>query len=232
MIRLIPMKILLIEDEVKVVQSLKKGLTENQILVDHAYDGSSGLALATKGGYDVIVSDIIMPKLNGIDFVKLLRAGGHHTPILLMTALGDTDNKVEGLDSGADDYLVKPFEFRELLARIRALSRRYQDRIRAKSVLKFSDITMNLDTKEVFRNSKKIELTPKEFALLVYLIQNNERVISKQEIAEQVWDINFETNTNIIEVYINYLRNKIDKPFEKKLIHTLFGSGYIIKEAL
>jgi two-component system, OmpR family, copper resistance phosphate regulon response regulator CusR len=224
------MKVLIIEDEVKVVHSLRQGLMESDIAVDSAYDGYTGLSLAEGGQYDVIVSDIVMPRLNGIEFVKEVRKKGLQTPILLITALGATDDKVAGLDSGADDYLVKPFEFRELLARIRALSRRYHDRIRMGSILFFSDIEMNLDTRITTRSGIKIDLTPKESALLEYLIRNKERVISKQEIAEKVWDINFDTNTNVIEVYINYLRNKIDRPFEKKLIHTQFGIGYILKD--
>lgn len=224
------MKVLIIEDEVKVVHSLRQGLVESDIAVDSAYDGYTGLSLAEGGQYDVIVSDIVMPRLNGIEFVKEVRKKGLQTPILLITALGATDDKVAGLDSGADDYLVKPFEFRELLARIRALSRRYHDRIRMGSILSFSDIEMNLDTRITTRAGRKIDLTPKESALLEYLIRNKERVISKQEIAEKVWDINFDTNTNVIEVYINYLRNKIDRPFEKKLIHTQFGIGYILKD--
>lgn len=224
------MKVLIIEDEVKVVHSLSKGLMENDIAVDFAYDGQSGLALAESGSYDVIISDIVMPRLHGIDLVKKLREGGLQTPILLITALSATDDKVKGLDAGADDYLVKPFEFRELLARIRALSRRYHDKIKTGSILLFADVVMNLDSKSVHRSGKKIDLTPREFALLEYLIRNKTRVVSKQEIAENVWQINFDTNTNIIEVYINYLRNKVDRPFDKKLVHTHFGVGYILKD--
>jgi two-component system copper resistance phosphate regulon response regulator CusR len=149
---------------------------------------------------------------------------------MLLTALGATDDKVEGLEAGADDYLVKPFEFKELLARVKALARRGKDPATPKAMLAFSDIEMNLDAKIFTRAGKKIDLTPKEFALMEYFIRHQGRVISKAEIAEKVWDINFETSTNVIEVYINYLRNKMDKPFEKKLIHTLFGAGYILKE--
>lgn len=224
------MKVLLIEDETKVVQSLKKGLVEHQIAVDFAYDGHTGRLLAEKGDYDVIISDVIVPNLNGFELVRQLRQEGIRTPVMLLTALNATDNKVEGLDAGADDYLVKPFEFRELLARIKALARRGKDGPMQKTVLTFEDIEMNLDTKEFMRSGRKIELTPKEFALMEYFIRHQGRVISKSEIAEKVWDINFETSTNVIEVYINYLRNKMDKPFEKKLIHTLFGVGYILRE--
>ncbi len=224
------MKVLLIEDEVKAVKSLKKGLEENHIAVDFAYDGYTGRLLAERGDYDVIISDVIVPNLNGFELVRYLRNNGLLTPVMLLTALGATDDKVEGLEAGADDYLVKPFEFRELLARIKALARRGKEALYHKSVLVFADVELNLDTKEFTRSNKKIELTPKEFALMEYFIRNQGRVISKTEIAEKVWDINFETSTNVIEVYINYLRNKMDKPFEKKLIHTSFGSGYILKE--
>lgn len=224
------MKILLIEDEVKVVQSLKKGLNEHHIEVDFAYDGATGCLFAERNDYDVIISDIIVPGLNGFDIVKRLRSKGLRTPVLLLTAMGDTDDKVAGLEAGADDYLVKPFEFRELLARLKALSRRGKDPVQQKNILTFSDIEMHLDAREFMRAGKKIELTPKEFALMEYFIRNQGRVIPKAEIAEKVWDINFEIASNVIEVYINYLRNKVDKPFQNKLIHTMFGTGYILKE--
>ncbi len=224
------MKVLLIEDEVKAVQYLKKGLMENQIAVDFAYDGYTGRLLAERGDFDVIVSDVIMPNMNGFELVKHLRKMGIHTPVILLTALGTTDDKVEGLEAGADDYLVKPFEFKELLARIKVLNRRGKDIPYPKTTLTFADVEMNLDSKVFTRSGKKIDLTPKEFALMEYFIRHQGRVISKTEIAEKVWDINFETSTNVIEVYINYLRNKMDKPFGKKLIHTMFGSGYILKE--
>lgn len=224
------MKVLLIEDEVKAVQYLKKGLTENNIAVDFAYDGYTGRLLAEKGSYDVIISDVIMPAMNGFDLVRQLRRSGIHTPVILLTALGSTDEKVEGLEAGADDYLVKPIDFKELLARIRVLVRRSRNSAFQHTILTFADIEMDLDTKVFKRAGKRIDLTPKEFALMEYFIRCQGRVISKTEIAEKVWDIDFETSTNVIEVYINYLRNKMDKPFDKKLIHTLIGSGYILKE--
>lgn len=224
------MRVLLIEDEAKAVQSLKKGLNEHRIDVDLSYDGFTGHLLAERGDYDVIISDVILPNLNGFDLVRRLRNNGIKTPVLLLTALDSTDDKVLGLEAGADDYLAKPFEFKELLARIKALSRRGKDMPGRRAALSFADVEMNLDTKEFTRSGKKIELTPKEFALMEYFIRHQGRVISKAEIADKVWDINFETNTNVIEVYINYLRNKVDRPFDKKLIHTLFGSGYILKE--
>ena len=224
------MKVLIIEDEVKAVNSLAKGLKEYHIDVDYAYDGITGSKLAQANQYDVIISDIIVPGINGFDLTRELRSKGISTPVLLLTALSSTDDKVTGLEVGADDYLTKPYEFKELLARIKALSRRGKEPPVPKVTLGFSDMDMNLTTKEFFRQGKKIELTPKEFALMEYFIRHQGRVISKVEIAEKVWDINFETTSNVVEVYVNYLRNKMDKPFEKKLIHTVFGVGYILKD--
>lgn len=224
------MKLLLVEDEVKAVEALRKGLMENHFKVDIAYDGESGLALATSHSYDVIISDVIVPKLNGFEMVRKIRQNANTTPILLLTALLGTDNTVEGLDCGADDYLTKPFEFKELIARIKALTRRSQVAKKSPTILRFADVAMDMDTKSVTRGGQKVELTPKEFALLHYFISNQGRVVSKAEIAEKVWDIDFDISTNVVEVYINYLRNKIDKPFPQKLIHTLFGVGYILKE--
>jgi two-component system, OmpR family, copper resistance phosphate regulon response regulator CusR len=216
------MKVLIIEDEVKTVQSLK-------MVVEFAHDGLAGKQIAEEGNFDVIISDVIMPKLSGFELVKNLRQSGVKTPILLLTAMGATDDKVVGFEAGADDYLVKPFEFKELLVRIRALARRGKEESLPKTILSFADLEMNLD-KTCHRSGKKVELTPKEFALMEYLIRNQGRVISKTEIAEKVWDINFDTGTNVIEVYVSYLRNKLDRPFDKKLIHTMFGLGYVLKE--
>ena len=224
------MKILLIEDEVKAVKSLTKGLNEHQIEVDFAYDGDTGSTLAQANHYDVIISDIIVPGLNGFDLTRFLREKGVTTPVLLLTALGSTDDKVLGLEVGADDYLTKPYEFKELLARIKALSRRSKEPPAPRIMLITGGTEMNLTTKELYRDGKKIELTPKEFALMEYFIRHKGRVISKAEIAEKVWDIDFETTSNVVEVYVNYLRNKVDKPFERKLIHTVFGVGYILKD--
>lgn len=226
------MLVLLIEDEPKTVQSLKQGLEENNMDVHFAYDGQTGKNLAEKNAYNVIVSDVILPQINGIELCKLLRGQGLKTPILLLSALSDTSDKVLGLEAGADDYLGKPFEFQELLVRIRALARRFSANYKEEEppVLAFADLEMMLHTKECFRASKKIELTPREFALLEYLIRNKGRIISKTEIAEAVWGVNFDTGTNVIEVYVNYLRNKMDKGFDKKIIHTVFGSGYILRE--
>jgi len=224
------MKVLLIEDEVKAVQALTRGLNEYQIDVDFAYDGTTGCKLAEANEYDVIISDIIVPGINGFDLTRELRNRGITTPVLLLTALSSTDDKVTGLEVGADDYLTKPYEFKELLARVKALSRRGKEPPMPKITLSFGDTEMNLTSKEVFRQGKKIDLTPKEFALMEYFIRHKGRAISKAEIADKVWDINFETTSNVVEVYVNYLRNKIDKPFEKKIIHTVFGVGYILKD--
>lgn len=223
------MKVLIIEDEVKTVQSLRTGFEEEGVAVEVAYDGQTGRLLAERGEFDVIISDVIMPHTNGYELVRQLRQAGNTTPILLLTALGETEDIVSGLDSGADDYLAKPFQFKELLARTKALARRREGKNLPKNLLTFADVEINLDAKTCLRAGKKVDLTPKEFAFMVYLIQHAGRVISKTEIAEKVWDIHFDTGTNVIEVYVNYLRNKIDKPFERKLIHTVFGAGYVLK---
>lgn len=223
------MRLLLIEDEPKTVQSLKQGLEENGYEVDIAYDGLIGKQLAKKGGYQLIISDIIIPGINGIELCRELRHSGDETPILMLTALGSTDDKVTGLDAGADDYLVKPFEFKELLARVRALTKRGSTISQTAQILRFADIEVSMDAKTVHRSGNKINLTAREFNLLVYLIRNQGRVVSKVEIAEQVWDIGFDTGTNVIEVYVNYLRKKIDKDYPVKLIHTQFGMGYVLK---
>lgn len=224
------MKVLLIEDEIKVVQSLSKGLNEHQIEVDYAYNAENGLKLANANEYDVIITDIIVPGMNGLEFTRLIRSRGNSTPVLMLTAMTSTDDKVIGLEAGADDYLTKPFEFKELLARIKALSRRHKEAPAPKLTLNFAGLEMNLTSRETTRDGIKVELTPKEFALMEYFIRHQGRAISKAEIAEKVWDINFETSSNVVEVYVNYLRNKIDKPFASKLIHTVFGQGYILKE--
>lgn len=221
------MKILLIDDEAKIIQSLKKGLEESGMEVELAFDGESGKTLAEHNTYNVIVSDIIMPKVNGYELVRFLRAKGNETPILLLSALDAIDEKVVGLESGADDYLSKPFAFQELLARIKALDRRNVGKS-ANNVLKYADIELNMDTRQFYRGGQKIDLTPKEYALIEYFLRNPERVIPKAELAEKVWEIDFVTNTNVIEVYMNYLRNKMDKGYDKKLIQTQFGVGYML----
>lgn len=211
------------------MHSLQQGLEEHGWTVNTASDGLSGLRLAQQSDYDVIVSDITMPGMTGLDLCRRLRQEGNSTHILLLTALSQTDDKVIGLDAGADDYLAKPFEFKELVARIKALARRPTTNLRAENILRFHDIEQDLDAKTVRRAGKEILLTPREFGLLEFFLLNPGKVLSKLEIAEKVWDVDFDTGTNVIEVYVNYLRNKIDKGFEPKLIHTQFGQGYVLK---
>jgi len=228
---MLAMKVLLIEDEPKMLRSLRRGLEEHGMEMDEAADGPSGLHLAEQNEYAVIVSDVIMPGMTGIELLQQLRASGKQTPIILLTALGQTDEKVAGFEAGADDYLTKPFEFRELLARIQALARRSSPiQPPPSSMLRFAEMEMNLDAKEFHRAGRKIALTPREFALMEYLLKNPGRVISKTEISEKVWNLNFDTGTNVVEVYVNFLRKKVERDFDKKLIHTQFGTGYILRE--
>lgn len=224
------MKVLLIEDEPKMVRSLKKGLEEHFIEVDAASDGAMGSKLAEINDYSVIISDVMMPEMSGLEVLRHLRQQGNNTPVILLTALGQTDDKVTGFEAGADDYLTKPFEFRELLMRVRALARRPVDTYQPSPVLRFADVEMNLDTKEFLRGGQRIQLTPREFALMEYFLRHPGRVISKTEITERVWNLNFDTGTNVIEVYVNFLRKKVDKGFSKKLIHTQFKTGYVLRE--
>ncbi|MGN0019568.1 MAG: response regulator transcription factor [Sphingobacterium hotanense] len=225
------MKILVIEDDLRVAELIQRGLSEQGFSVTLAYDGLSGKKLAFQHPFDLIITDIILPKIDGLDLSKQIRERMPEVPIIMLTALGTTDDKVEGFDAGADDYLVKPFEMRELIVRIRVLLKRKSKQSKAAGfVIHYADIEMNLHTKIVKRNQQEINLTPKEFNLLAFLLQNPERVISRTEIAEKVWDTHFDTGTNFIDVYINYLRKKIDKNFDKKLIHTKSGMGFILKE--
>ena len=221
------MKILVVEDEPKVVAFLKKGLEEQGFEVDAAYDGFIGERLATKETYDLILLDVIIPQINGFELCKRIRQKNEDVPILMLTALGTTDDKVEGFDAGVDDYLVKPFEFKELLARIRALTKRRSGVIHSSNTLKVADLELDLNKKIAKRGNKTIELTAKEFSLLEYFMRNKGRVVSRADIAEKVWDITFDTGTNIVDVYINILRKKIEKDFDSKLIHTRIGMGYI-----
>jgi two-component system, OmpR family, copper resistance phosphate regulon response regulator CusR len=222
------MKILLVEDDLKVASFIKKGLTENNMLVDLATDGAIGEVLAADNDYNLIILDILLPKLSGLELCLKIRQTDTKTPILLLTALGTTDDKVNGLNAGADDYLVKPFEFRELLARIHALTRRSFD-LSSNQLLSIADLEINLASKGVVRAGKEIHLTAREFNLLVYLLRNKGNVISRSEIEEKIWGTIFDRESNVVDVYINFLRKKIDKEFEPKLIHTLIGMGYVIK---
>jgi DNA-binding response OmpR family regulator len=224
-------RILIVEDEVKIADTLKLGLSENGYLVDLAYDGKAGIKLFETHGYNLVVLDINVPGINGYQLCKIIRSNNSQVPIIMLTALSSLDHKLEGYDAGADDYVVKPFEFRELCMKIRVLLKRtLTQKFATGSILKAADLEMNLDSKEVKRGNVAINLTAKEFQLLEYLLRNKNRVVSRADIAVNVWDIDFNTNTNVIDVYINYLRNKIDKPFEHKLVQTQAGMGYILKE--
>lgn len=222
------MKILVVEDDLRVAELTQRGLQEQDFTVEIAYDGLTGKNLALQNDYDLIITDIILPNMDGIELCKILKQELPNTPVIMLTALGTTDDKVEGFDAGADDYLVKPFEMRELLARIRALLNRYDRKVKTNNILEYADIEMNLHTKLVKRGTKEIKLTPKEFNFLKYMLQNPERVLSRTEIAEKVWNTHFDTGTNFIDVYINYLRNKVEKGFDTKLIHTKSGMGFIL----
>lgn len=224
-------KILLIEDEKKIADTLSKGLKELNYHVDTAYDGKIGLRLFESNSYNLIISDINMPGINGYDLCKIIRSRNQHVPIIMLTALSTTDDKIEGFDAGADDYLVKPFEFKELLVRIRALLKRTMNQqLPSGNILTVANLELNVDSKEVARDGKSIVLTAKEFQLLEYFMRNRNRVVSRADIAERVWDLDFDTKTNVIDVYVNFLRNKIDRDFEPKLIHTQVGVGYMLKE--
>ncbi len=221
------MKILVIEDEYKVASFIKRGLEEAGYIVEIARDGEEALYLAENEKFDLIILDLILPKKNGIEVCKELRQMRINTPILILSAKDSVDDKVLGLDSGADDYLTKPFAFSELLARVRALLRRGETMTPVK--LQVADLTLDTVTREVTRAGKEIKLTNREFALLEYFMMNAGKVLTRTQISEHVWDYTFDTFSNVIDVYVNYLRNKIDRDFEPKLIHTVRGVGYVLK---
>ena len=224
------MKILLVEDEPKIASFVKKGFEQEGYDVDIAYDGLMGKKMVFNNYYDIVILDINLPLLNGYELCKIIREENSKLPIILLTALDSVDDKVLGFDLGADDYMVKPFEFRELLARVRALSKRVSDTSNKGKILKIADLELNHDTKLVTRNGNPIELTTREYSLLEYFMLNKGKIISRIDIAEKVWELNFDTSTNVIDVYINYLRKKIDKNYPNKLIHTVVGMGYILRE--
>ncbi len=223
------MRILVIEDEKKIADFIKRGLKEEGYAVDVSPDGENGLFLARTNDYDLILLDLMLPKVDGLAICKKLREEKMQAPIIMLTAKDAVKDKVTGLDAGADDYLTKPFAFDELLARIRAILRKKSEQKQA-SKLQIGDLVIDLYTHEVTRAGKSIELTSKEFALLEYLMRNAGKVVTRTMISEHVWDIDFDTFTNVIDVYINYLRNKIDSDSKRKLIQTVRGRGYIIKE--
>lgn len=222
------MRILVIEDEKKISEFIKRGLKEEGYAVDVAYDGQQGEFLAKTNDYDLVLLDLMLPKIDGLALCGNLKKDKLAAPIIMLTAKDMVKDKVAGLDSGADDYITKPFAFEELLARIRALLRKKN--AKGTNVINAADLTLDLSTHKVTRAGREISLTAKEYALLEYLMHNAGAVVTRTMISEHVWDIDFDTFTNVIDVYINYLRNKIDAGFEKKLIHTIRGRGYILKE--
>lgn len=222
------MRILVVEDEKKVASFIKRGLEEENFSVDMAYDGEEGLYMAESNPYDLILMDLMLPKMDGLSVIKELRGKGNKTPVLCLTAKDTVEDIVSGLDSGSDDYLTKPFAFAELVARVRALLRRgTQDR---GAEIRFADLRLDPVAHKVWRSSKELELTAKEYALLEYFMRNPNQILTRTMIAEHVWDYTFDSFTNIIDVYVNYLRKKVDREAEKKLIHTVRGVGYILKE--
>jgi two-component system, OmpR family, copper resistance phosphate regulon response regulator CusR len=221
------MKILIVEDEPKVASFIKKGLEENNYDADIAYDGSSAEKIAQHLDYDLFILDIIIPGISGLELCKKLKKQNPNIPVLMLSALGTTDDKITGFDMGADDYLVKPFEFRELLARVKVLLKKANQSSDPVNKIVVGDLELDLDKKIARRGSSYIELTAKEFTLLEYFMRNNGRVLSRIDIAEKVWDIRFDSGTNVVDVYVNFLRKKIDKGYDNKLIHTRVGFGYV-----
>jgi DNA-binding response OmpR family regulator len=223
------MRILVVEDQPKMASFIKKGLNAQGYLVDVSETGMGAESLVAENSYDLVVLDVNLPDQNGMDTARHIRGDGFKGPILMLTALSSTKDKIHGLDAGADDYLTKPFDFDELLARIRALLRRNSGSETSK--LRFADVEIDLVHRKVVRANIEVNLTTREFSLLEYFMRHPNRPLTRVEISEHVWDVNFDTNTNVIDVYINMLRKKIDSPFEKKLIHTMVGYGYILKDS-
>lgn len=224
------MRLLLIEDDTKTASFVLKGLREGGFAVDHATDGESGLHLALNEPYDAAIIDLMLPKLDGLALIRELRRKKNTLPVIILSARGSTDDRVKGLETGSDDYLAKPFAFSELLARIHALLRRASG-VSEPTSLTVGDLCLNLLTREVIRANAKIDLQPREFALLEYLMRNAGRVVSKTMIMEHVWDYNFDPHTNVVEACVCRLRDKIDRGFPSKLLHTIRGIGYVIRQA-
>ncbi len=222
------MKVLIIEDEKDLVRVLKRGLEENSFTVETAYDGEEGLYLAENFPYDAIVLDLMLPGIQGFQILERLRQSKKDVPVIVLTAKGDVEERVKGLNLGADDYMVKPFNFSELIARLRAVLRRHKGS--SSSSIEIADLKIDMNSNTVYRGGKEIKLTAKEYKILEYLALNRGKVISRTELLEHIYDINSDPDSNVIDVYINYLRKKLDKGFEKKLIHTVRGAGYILKE--
>ncbi|RSK29900.1 response regulator [Hymenobacter metallilatus] len=222
------MKILLVEDEPKVSAFIKRGLEEEGFEVEVAYDGRFGRQLALSHSYELIILDVILPYFSGLEVLEAIRAQDQQTPVLLLTALGTTQDKLHGFGGGADDYLVKPFDFPELVARVRALTRRRGQQAKG-SALSFEDLTLDSAAKTVTRAGQPLKLTAREFGLLELLLRHPGRVLSRAELAADVWEDSFDAGSNVVDVYVNYLRNKVDKPFSRKLIHTVVGMGYVLR---
>lgn len=231
-------KIILIEDESSVVSFIKKGLQELDFEVSVAFDGNTGISMVEENDFDLIILDIMLPGINGLDVCKEIRKNNKNIPILFLTALSSSENIVLGLESGGDDYLVKPFKFIELVARIKSLLRRSHQNnnletteIIDENIYQFSDVTVNDYTKKVIRGGEEISLTSTEYKLLLYFLNNPEKVISRAEILDAVWGVNYELGTNVVDVYVNYLRKKLDNQEENKIIHTVIGMGYVLKNS-
>ena len=222
------MRILLVEDEERLASFIRKGMVAEGYEVEIAYDGRTGLSMFKRGPFDIVILDVNLPQINGFELCRLIRVDDEELPVLMLTALDSLDDKSDGFTAGADDYLAKPFEFQELVLRVRALTRRQRPKHR--QVLRLADLELNLDTKSVTRAGGRIDLTSREYALLEHLMLNQGRIISKVDISEKVWNLNFDTSTNVIEVYISYLRKKIDKDYSPKLLHTIVGMGYVLRE--
>ena len=222
------MNILFVEDDKGIARFVKKGFLENAFSVDLAPDGEEGLRLILQRGYDLIILDIMLPKMDGVEVLKRLRAMAIHTPVIFLTAKDSESDIVQGLNLGADDYLTKPFSFSELLARTHALLRR-EKRVNPPSKLQMANLILEVDGHRVFRGKERIDLTPKEYALLEFFMRHPGELITRTMITEKVWDYHFDTSTNIVEVHVSHLRNKVDKNFEPKLIHTVKGVGYVLE---
>lgn len=224
------MNLLLVEDEPNVVSVVSRGLTEEGFTVSIAPDGLIGKQMALENQFDLIILDIMLPGINGLELCKIIKESRPSTPIIMLTALGTTENVVNGLDNGADDYLIKPFKFAELFARIRMLLRRYIGSVNLDQIISIADLQINLSAKTVRRGNTDIILTATEYRLLEYMAKNKGKILSRIDILENVWDIDFNLGTNVVDVYVNYIRKKIDKNADQKLIHTAVGLGYVLRE--
>ncbi|WP_417352990.1 response regulator transcription factor [Flavobacterium alkalisoli] len=223
------MKLLIVEDEPQLLSVIRKGLSEKNYDVSAAMDGTTALEMINDNHFDVVVLDLMLPDINGIEICRRLRNAGNFVPILMLTALGSSENIVTGLNAGADDYMAKPFKFTELEARINALARRAGQEQKPVEIITIDNLEIDRRAKTVKREGELIALTSKEFKLLYYLAKNTGITLSREKILDNVWNINFDMNTNVVDVYINYLRKKIDKPYSVKLIHTIKGLGYVLK---